>query len=188
MPRFLSASAARTTAFSSARFSRSSPACVAKGANSSQSRDWHLLAADLVAQAVVADERVRRDLLQELDGGEGAVVHLVLVDHVPGTRVALEASLERSELRRRIVGGLADRLLARAIDDGRRVRVGVARPWPLTRLTWLASRPDAGAEGATGATEGGIIEKRTSTSSCALASRRDSLMSGGWMLLRGATW
>ena len=51
-PRFLSASAARTTAFSSARFSRRRPVCRANGANSSHSAIGMLLAADLVAQAV----------------------------------------------------------------------------------------------------------------------------------------
>ena len=70
-PRFLSASAARTTAFSSAFFSRKRFVWWAKGANSSQSAMgicWPLISS---RRLVSARELVRRDLLQELDGVNG---------------------------------------------------------------------------------------------------------------------
>lgn len=50
-------------------------------------------------------EPVQDDLLQELDGREGAVVHAIFVDDVPRPLVRLEALLERRELRRRVGHG-----------------------------------------------------------------------------------
>ena len=127
IPRFLSASAARTDGLFLG-------ADLAQEARLRRERrklfpiaDGHLLAADLVAQAVVRRERVGRELLQELHGREGAVVHLVLVDHVPRTRIALEARLEGTELRGRIVGRLpAGASLAVGSASGR----PNGSPWP----------------------------------------------------------
>src|SRR4029079_14546532 len=58
------------------------------------------LARELVAQLVGPDERVLRDLLEQLHGVERTVIHPVLVYDVPRARVRLEARLERPELLR----------------------------------------------------------------------------------------
>src|SRR5258708_39083493 len=71
-------------------------------------------------------ELVRGDLLQELDGRERAMVHRVLADDVPRSRVALEVGLEARELGGEVVGGGASSG-AGSVDDRTAVGIGPAR-------------------------------------------------------------
>ena len=55
--------------------------------------DEPFFADDDVAQRVFPDEVAGRDLLEELDGAERAVIHAVFDDDVPRPRIGLERAL-----------------------------------------------------------------------------------------------
>ncbi len=85
--------------------------------------DGAFVLAQRVAHHVDVQERVRGDLLQQLDGAERTMVHAVFHDDVAGATVALEARLERRQLAR----GVAGNSRARGLDNPQVVRAVGAR-------------------------------------------------------------
>ena len=178
-PAFFSSSTASATSFFSWTISRLSAACSANGANSSHSsisRDCPEISS---RRSCLPDELVRRDLLEELDGAERAVVHAVLVDDVTRARVGLEARLQRERARAsdRATRGCAAWTTLPNGSPPAGAACGAISTFGVRGDFGIATEPEI--------SEGGSIDIRTSTSTIEI---RDMSASGGGMLFIGARW